>query len=102
MMTILICIPILGINVLAIALSISVLVVVIIAGVIFFVCRRKKAKEQERKNRKDFVVCYFHHYLTIIRRRRGDNRLIKTETKSRFLFTIITEPEVNNYFSMIS
>jgi hypothetical protein len=37
-----------------------------------------------------------------ISRRRGDYRWIKTETKSRFLFTIITEPEVNNCFSIIS
>jgi hypothetical protein len=43
-----------------------------------------------------------HPSLTIIRRRRGDYRRIKTETKSRFLFTIITEPEVNNCFSIIS
>ena len=48
------------------------------------------------------VVHSCQQYLTIIRRRRGDYRWIKTETKSRFLFTIITEPEVSNCFSIIS
>ena len=36
-------------------------------------------------------------HLTIIRRRRGEYWWIKTDTKSRFLFT---EPEVNNCFSI--
>ncbi|CAB3982894.1 fibroblast growth factor receptor, partial [Paramuricea clavata] len=43
------------INVLAIALPISVLVLLMVAGVIFFVFRRKIEKEQERKDRDDFV-----------------------------------------------
>jgi hypothetical protein len=39
-------------------------------------------------------------YLTIIRRRRGDYRWIFTETKARWIFTVITEPEANNCFSI--
>ena len=41
-------------------------------------------------------------YLTIIRRRQGDYWCIFTETKSRRIFTIITEPEGNNCLSIIS
>jgi hypothetical protein len=39
-------------------------------------------------------------YLIIIRRRRSDYWRIFTETKSGWIFTVITEPEPNNCFSI--